>query len=107
MIRIAVLAGDGIGREIVPQAVETLKVVDQKYKIGLEFAEGLVSEDAYDRYGHPLPQQTLEICRRSQAVLLGAVGSPRMDTLPPELRPERAALLPLRKLLGLYTNGWP
>lgn len=104
MIRIAVLAGDGIGREIVPEAVATLKVVDRKFKIGLEFEEGLVSEDAYDRYGHPLPQQTIDLCRRSQAVLLGAVGSPRMDTLPPELRPERAALLPIRKLLGLYAN---
>lgn len=104
MIRIAVLAGDGIGREIVPEAVATLKTVDQKYHIGLEFEDGLVSEDAYDRYGHPLPQQTLDLCRRSHAVLLGAVGSPRMDTLPPELRPERAALLPLRKLLGLYAN---
>lgn len=104
MIRIAVLPGDGIGREIVPQAISTLQIVDQKYNVGLEFEHGLISEDAYDRYGHPLPQETIELCLRCQAVLLGAVGSPRMDLLPTDLRPERAALLPLRKILGLYAN---
>ena len=104
MYRIAVLAGDGIGREIVPEAVATLKTVAQKFNLAFELVEALVSEDAYEKYQHPLPAETLEICKSADAVLLGAVGSPKMDRLPPELRPERAALLPLRKELGLYAN---
>jgi 3-isopropylmalate dehydrogenase len=104
LFRIAVLPGDGIGREIVPQAVAVLKQLDKEFHFGLEFIEGLVSEDAYDKFGHPLPKETIDLCNSCQAVLLGAVGSPRMDQLPPELRPERAALLPLRKILGLFAN---
>jgi 3-isopropylmalate dehydrogenase len=107
MNKIAVLAGDGIGREIVPQAVETLKLVAAKFLLDLEFIEALISEDAYEKYGHPLPPQTLTLCKQSDAVLLGAVGSPKMDQLPADLRPERAALLPLRKELGLYANVRP
>jgi 3-isopropylmalate dehydrogenase len=107
MYKIAVLAGDGIGREIVPEAVETLKSVAAKFQISMEFTEALVSEDAYEKYGHPLPPETLTVCKQSDAVLLGAVGSPKMDRLPAELRPERAALLPLRKELGLYANVRP
>lgn len=107
MPKIAVLAGDGIGREIVPQAVETLKLIAAKFEYQFEFTEALVSEDAYYKYGHPLPPETLEVCKGSDAVLLGAVGSPKMDQLPPELRPERAALLPLRKELGLFANLRP
>ncbi|MGE5582106.1 MAG: 3-isopropylmalate dehydrogenase [Bacillota bacterium] len=107
MFRIAVLAGDGIGREIIPEAVSTLKAVGERFGLAMEFVEGLISEDAYQKYGHPLPAPTLELCRRADAVLLGAVGSPEMDKLPPELRPERAALLPLRKELGLFANLRP
>jgi 3-isopropylmalate dehydrogenase len=107
MYKIAILAGDGIGREIVPQAVETLKLVAEKFHLELEFTEALVSEDAYEKHGHPLPPQTLAVCQQSDAVLLGAVGSPKMDQLPAELRPERAALLPLRKELGLFANVRP
>lgn len=107
MYKIAVLAGDGIGREIVPEAVAVLEAVAARFQYPLEFREALVSEDAYEKYGHPLPPQTLETCRDCDAVLLGAVGSPKMDQLPPELRPERAALLPLRKELGLFANLRP
>lgn len=107
MPKIAVLCGDGIGREIVPEAVKVLKTVSKKYSVNLEFTDGLISEDAYDKFGHPLPDETLHLCRQSDAVLLGAVGSPRMDKLPPELRPERAALLALRKKLGLFANLRP
>jgi 3-isopropylmalate dehydrogenase len=107
MFKIAVLPGDGIGREIVPEAVAVVKSVAAKFGYNFQFTDGLVSEDAYDQYGHPLPPQTLELCRASDAVLLGAVGSPRMDQLPAELRPERAALLPLRKELGLFANLRP
>lgn len=107
MPKIAVLAGDGIGREIVPQAVETLRSIAVKYGCQFEFTKALISEDAYQQCGHPLPPQTLEVCKQSDAILLGAVGSPQMDRLPPELRPERAALLPLRKGLGLFANLRP
>ncbi len=107
MYKIAVLAGDGIGREIVPEAVATLEKVAAKFQYTFQFREGLISEDAYDQTGHPLPPATLELCKQSDAVLLGAVGSPKMDQLPPELRPERAALLPLRKELGLFANLRP
>lgn len=107
MYQIAVLPGDGIGREIVPEAVDTLKLIGEKFGYVFEFHTGLISEDAYDKYGHPLPPETLALCQSSQAVLLGAVGSPRMDQLPPELRPERAALLAIRKELGLFANLRP
>jgi 3-isopropylmalate dehydrogenase len=105
--KIAVLPGDGIGREIVPEAVAVLETVARKYNVAFEFTQGLISEDAYDQHGHPLPDVTLELCRRADAILLGAVGSPRMDLLPPELRPERAALLRLRQELGLFANLRP
>ncbi|HOP74852.1 MAG TPA: 3-isopropylmalate dehydrogenase [Bacillota bacterium] len=107
MYKIAVLPGDGIGREIVPEAVAVLEIIAEKFNTTFEFTHGLISEDAYQKYGHPLPQATLDLCKSSHAVLLGAVGSPAMDQLPPELRPERAALLPLRKELGLYANLRP
>jgi 3-isopropylmalate dehydrogenase len=107
MYNITVLAGDGIGREIVPEGVAVLQTVAAKFGCEFTFNNGLVSEDAYDKYGHPLPPQTLELCENSDAILLGAVGSPRMDALPAELRPERAALLPLRQKLGLFTNLRP
>lgn len=107
MYQIAVLAGDGIGREIVPQAVATLQLIAEKFGHDFKFINTPISEDAYMQYGHPLPPQTLQVCRQSDAILLGAVGSPTMDQLPPELRPERAALLPLRKELGLYANLRP
>jgi 3-isopropylmalate dehydrogenase len=107
MYNIAVLAGDGIGREIVPEAVAVLKMAASKFGCEFNFTHGLISEDAYDKFGHPLPPQTLELCQKSDAILLGAVGSPKMDTLPTELRPERAALLPLRRNLGLFANLRP
>ncbi|MGD9155870.1 MAG: 3-isopropylmalate dehydrogenase [Bacillota bacterium] len=107
MNKIAVLAGDGIGREIVPEAVATLKLVAARFYLDLEFTAAPVSENAYEKYGHPLPPQTLTLCKQSDAVLLGAVGSPKMDQLPADLRPERAALLPIRKELGLYANVRP
>ncbi len=106
-MKILVLPGDGIGREIVPEAVAVLKTVARKFNLELSFTDGLISEDAYENYGHPLPEQTLELCKQSHAILLGAVGSPKMDQLPVELRPERAALLPLRKKLHLFANLRP
>lgn len=104
MIKIAVLPGDGIGKEIVPQAIRVLETVASKYSLNFEFKTGYIGGDAIDRVGRALPQETLDLCKKSDAVLLGAVGGPKWDTLPATQRPEVASLLPLRKELGLYAN---
>ncbi len=106
--RIAVLAGDGIGPEIVRTTVTVLHGAAKKFGFTLETREALVGGAAYDATGHPLPPETLVLCKDSDAVLLGAVGGPKWDTIqPPSLRPEVGALLPLRKELGLFANLRP
>lgn len=101
---VALLPGDGIGPEIVKEAARVLAVVAPD----VELREALVGGAAYDATGHPLPPETLELCKSADATLLGAVGGPKYDTIePPDLRPERGALLPLRKHLGLYANLRP
>ncbi|MDK2816316.1 MAG: 3-isopropylmalate dehydrogenase [Moorella sp. (in: firmicutes)] len=107
MYKIAVLPGDGIGPEIVPEAVKVLEVIGRRAGIEFQFTEALVGGAAIDARGQALPPETLDLCRQSDAVLLGAVGGPKWDALPPEERPETAALLPLRKELGLYANLRP
>jgi 3-isopropylmalate dehydrogenase len=105
--KVAVLPGDGIGPEIVQEAVKVLKVVGEKYGIYFEFTEGLIGGAAYDATGHPLPEETINLCENSDAILLGAIGGPKWDILPEHLRLERAALLAIRKKLGLYANIRP
>ncbi|QGG46415.1 3-isopropylmalate dehydrogenase [Heliorestis convoluta] len=105
--RIAVLPGDGIGVEVVPQALRVLEAIASKYGMSFQFTEALIGGAAIDATGHPLPTETLELCQKSDAVFLGAIGGPKWDTLPVHLRPEGAALLPLRKHLGLYANVRP
>jgi len=101
---IAVLAGDGIGPEVIAQAIKVLEATGCSFN----FEHALVGGAAYDDAGHPLPQSTLDLCRKSDAVLLGAVGGPKYDSIqPPELRPEVGALLPLRRELSLYANVRP
>lgn len=107
MFKIAVLPGDGIGVEIVPEAIKALQAIGEKCGHEFQFTEALIGGAAYDAVGHPLPEATLDICRRSDAVLLGAIGGPKWDELPVNLRPEIGALLPLRKELGLYANLRP
>lgn len=107
MFKIGVLPGDGIGMEIVPEAVKVLKVIGEKYGHSFSFTEGLIGGAAIDSVGVPLPEDTLRLCKESDAVLLGAIGGPKWDTLPVHLRPEAGALLPLRKALGLYANLRP
>ena len=104
--RIAVLAGDGVGREIVPEAVKVLKVIAERHGHHFEFTAGDVGGHAIDKVGVPLPQDTLTIAKQSDAVLLGAVGGPKWEGLEYSLRPERA-LLGLREQLGLYANLRP
>ncbi len=106
--QIAVLPGDGIGPEIIREAVRVLEAAADGYKFSVATTEALVGGAAYDATGVPLPPQTLELCRVSDAVLLGAVGGPKWDSVqPPSLRPEVGALLPLRKELGLFANLRP
>ncbi|AGF46776.1 3-isopropylmalate dehydrogenase [Candidatus Kinetoplastibacterium desouzaii TCC079E] len=99
---IAVLAGDGIGPEIVDQAVRVIESLCLDIKI--EYA--LVGGAAFDKFGHPLPQETLDLAKRSDAILFGAVGDWKYDSLPRELRPEQS-ILGLRKSLGLFANLRP
>ena len=103
---IALVKGDGIGPEIVEGAVEVLKKVGEKYGHQFIFTESLAGGCAYDKYGKPLPEETVEGCKNSDSVLLGAVGGPKWDNVPSDLRPEKA-LLGLRAALGLYTNLRP
>lgn len=103
---IALLRGDGIGPEIVDSAVEVLKEVGTKYGHTFQFHPYLIGGCAYDEFGEPLPQETVDGCLNSDSVLLGAVGGPKYDGLPPEKRPEKA-LLGIRSALGLFTNLRP
>ncbi|MBI1987672.1 MAG: 3-isopropylmalate dehydrogenase [Nitrospinae bacterium] len=103
---VAVLPGDGIGHEVVREAVEVLEAVGERFGLKWEFHEASVGGQAIDQMGIPLPSETLELCERSEAVLLGAVGGPKWDQLDYDIRPERA-LLGLRKELGLYANLRP
>ena len=103
---ISVLAGDGTGKEVTDEAVKVLKTVGEKYSINFNFEPALIGGCAYDKYKTPLPDETLNIAKQSDAVLLGAVGDWKYDSLPPELRPERA-LLGIRKELNLFANLRP
>ena len=103
---IAVVAGDGIGPEVVAETVKVLNKVGEKFNHTFNYTYVLAGGAAIDEKGECLPKETLEICKKSDAVLLGAVGGPKWDTLPGDERPERA-LLGLRKGLGLFANLRP
>lgn len=103
--KIAILHGDGIGSEIVAQAVKVLdKLIEQGLDVSYEYAK--LGGEAYDSYGLPYPAETQAICQKADAVLLGAVGSPKYDDLDRPLRPERG-LLAIRKDLNLFANLRP
>jgi len=104
--KIAVLAGDGIGPEIVAEAIKILKYLNTDMNLGLVFDNALIGGAAYDAFGTPLPQQTLNLCKNAEAVLLGAVGGPKWEPLPHAVRPERG-LLGIRSELGLFANLRP
>ena len=104
--QIALVKGDGIGPEIVSGAVEVLEKIGERFGHEFRFTEYLAGGCAIDATGCPLPEETVEGCKRSDSVLLGAVGGPKWDSLPGSMRPEKA-LLGLRKALGLYTNLRP
>ena len=103
---IALLRGDGIGPEIVDSACEVLTKVGEIYGHTFKFTPYLIGGAALDACGIPLPEETVKGCKESDSVLLGAVGGPKWDTLPGNMRPEKA-LLGIRSALGLYTNIRP
>jgi 3-isopropylmalate dehydrogenase len=105
-LNIALLKGDGIGPEIVDSAVEVLKAVGAKYGHEFTFTPYLIGGAAIDAVGEPLPKETVDGCLQSDSVLLGAVGGPKWDTLPGNIRPEKA-LLGIRSAMGLFTNLRP
>ncbi|MCX6695016.1 MAG: 3-isopropylmalate dehydrogenase [Candidatus Altiarchaeota archaeon] len=105
--KVAVLSGDGIGPEIMAEALKVLERVGVKYNLKFEFTEADVGGVAIDKHGKALPEGTLKTCEGSDAILFGAVGGPKWEKLPPEQQPERGALLPLRKHFDLYANLRP
>jgi 3-isopropylmalate dehydrogenase len=105
-MKIAILPGDGIGTEIVAEAVKVLKVIDKEFSLKMEMESALVGGAAFEAHGHPLPPATLKLAMDSDAVLFGAVGDWKYDTLDRPLRPEQA-ILGLRKNMGLFANFRP
>ena len=105
--KIAVLPGDGIGPEVMKEAIKVLDAVSAKYGFSLEYEWADVGGAAIDNHGEALPESTVATCKASDAVLFGSVGGPKWESLPPDEQPERAALLPLRKIFALYCNLRP
>jgi len=105
--KIAVLPGDGIGSEIMAEAIKVLEKVGEKHNLKFVFTYADIGGAAIDKHGKALPEETLKTCEESQAILFGAVGGPKWEKLPPEQQPERGALLPLRKHFDLYANLRP
>lgn len=105
-LNLAVIKGDGIGPDIVDQATKVLDTIGEKYGHTFKYTEVLAGGAAIDATGDPLPQETIDICKASDSVILGAVGGWQWDHLPGEKRPEKA-LLGLRAALGLYANIRP
>lgn len=104
--KIAIIAGDGIGPEVVREAEKVLKRTEDLFGHSFETSHSLFGGIAIDETGTPLPEETLEKCKQADAVLLGAVGGPKWDSNPKELRPE-TGLLGIRKALGLFSNIRP
>ncbi|MCU0795021.1 MAG: 3-isopropylmalate dehydrogenase [Akkermansiaceae bacterium] len=105
--RIAVLAGDGIGPEVMTESLRVLDAVEAKFGFSTTRSTQLVGGAAIDATGHPLPKETISACEQSDAILFGSVGGPKWESLPPDIQPERGALLPLRKHFGLFANLRP
>lgn len=103
---IVVLPGDGIGQEIIDSAIQVLEKIGEKYGHQFSFVQHDIGGTSYDKHGTPLTQEAIDACMEADAVLLGAIGGPKWDDLPVELRPE-AGLLKIRKALNLYANIRP
>lgn len=104
---LAVLAGDGIGPEVMEASLKVLQAVEKKFGFSCVLRRADVGGAAIDNHGKALPSSTLEICQGADAIFFGSVGGPKWTHLPPDEQPERGALLPLRKAFGLYANIRP
>jgi 3-isopropylmalate dehydrogenase len=107
MFKVAVLPGDGIGPEVMDEALRVLEAIEKKYSVRFERIHANVGGAGIDNEGKALPDRTVDICRSADAILFGSVGGPKWESLPPDEQPERGALLPLRKIFGLYANLRP
>jgi 3-isopropylmalate dehydrogenase len=105
--KVAVLPGDGIGPEVMAEALKVLEAVEAKFAVKFERTFANVGGAGIDNEGKALPQSTVDICQAADAILFGSVGGPKWESLPPDEQPERGALLPLRKIFGLYANLRP
>jgi 3-isopropylmalate dehydrogenase len=105
--KVLVLPGDGIGPEIMAEAEKVLRLVDSQFNLNLTIDQGLVGGAAIDAEGTALPQRTFDLAKASDAILLGAVGGPKWDNLPPAERPEKGGLLKIRSELDLFGNLRP
>ena len=105
--KVAVLSGDGIGPEVMAEALKVLDTVQAKFDVSFERTFANVGGIAIDEDGQALPEKTVDVCKASDAILFGSVGGPKWETLPPDEQPERGALLPLRKIFGLFCNLRP
>ncbi|MDR1315527.1 MAG: 3-isopropylmalate dehydrogenase [Spirochaetales bacterium] len=105
--KFAVLPGDGIGPEVMREAEKVLEAAAKKFGFSYELEHADVGGIAIDNHGEALPESTIRICKNADAVLFGSVGGQKWESLPPEKQPERAALLPLRKIFDLYANLRP
>jgi 3-isopropylmalate dehydrogenase len=105
--KVAVLPGDGIGPEVMAEALKVLDAVETKFAVKFERTFANVGGAGIDNEGKALPQSTVDICKAADAILFGSVGGPKWESLPPDEQPERGALLPLRKIFGLYANLRP
>jgi len=103
---IVVLPGDGIGQEIIDSAIRVLTKVSEKYKHEFQFEHHDIGGTSYEKYGEPLTDETIEACLQSDAILMGAIGGEKWDSLPTHLRPEQG-LLKIRKALNLFANIRP
>jgi 3-isopropylmalate dehydrogenase len=105
--KVAVLPGDGIGPEVMAEALKVLDAIQDKFAVTFERSFANVGGIAIDEDGKALSEKTVDICKASDAILFGSVGGPKWESLPPDEQPERGALLPLRKIFGLFCNLRP
>jgi 3-isopropylmalate dehydrogenase len=106
MSKILILPGDGIGKEIVAQAIKVIDSLNANHSLGMNLVHGLIGGSAYDETGSPLPEETLVAAKECDSIILGAVGGQQWESLERELRPERG-LLGIRAELDLFSNLRP
>lgn len=107
VFKVALLPGDGIGPEVMVEALRVMDAIEKKYDVRFERTHANVGGAGIDNEGKALPESTVNICKAADAILFGSVGGPKWESLPPDERPERGALLPLRQIFGLYANLRP